>query len=231
MDNEIWKPVKSYEESYEVSNLGRVRSKERTHKGGRYGNLDIRIKSRFLSPRVEYGYKVVNLCKNSRSKKARIHRLVAEAFIPNTENKPQIDHINTIRTDNRVENLRWVTPKENCSNPLSKKNRSAALHKRYESQIARDITAEASRKWHRNPENVKRIKGIYAQQEIKIKMRNNPKNSKVVLLHSPDGKFISEFPSTKEAARQTGFSVYCIRDWCDGKHIPKNNLIWNYKSI
>lgn len=49
-----------------------------------------------------------------------LHRIIAEAFIPNPNNLPQIDHINTIRDDNRIENLRWVTPKENMNNPLTR---------------------------------------------------------------------------------------------------------------
>lgn len=56
---------------------------------------------------------------NGEPKYVRVHRLVAETFIPNLENKPCIDHINTIKTDNRVENLRWVTHQENMLNPLT----------------------------------------------------------------------------------------------------------------
>lgn len=54
----------------------------------------------------------------------KIHRLIAEAFIPNPENKPCIDHINTIRHDNRIENLRWATYKENGNNEITKTNLS-----------------------------------------------------------------------------------------------------------
>lgn len=107
MTEEIWKPVRGYEERYEVSNLGNVRNKE---------TLNV------LKPQTNrYGYLQVNLyvCGHSTRKMKTVHRLVAEAFIPNPENKPFIDHINTIRTDDRVENLRWVTAKENNLNPIT----------------------------------------------------------------------------------------------------------------
>jgi len=62
------------------------------------------------------GYIYVSLCQNPKKKTISIHRLVAEAFIPNPENKPEVNHINRITTDNRVENLEWNTRLENCQN-------------------------------------------------------------------------------------------------------------------
>lgn len=67
------------------------------------------------------GYWYVTLYDDNNKKSIwRLHRLIAQTFIPNPENKPCIDHINTDRTDNRVENLRWVTHKENCNNSITK---------------------------------------------------------------------------------------------------------------
>ena len=71
-----------------------------------------------VKPRLGgWGYLVVTI---SYGKNCSIHRLVAEAFLPNPENKPCVDHINGNRLDNRVENLRWVSHKENCNNPNTK---------------------------------------------------------------------------------------------------------------
>ena len=114
MDNEIWKDVVGYEGKYQISNMGRVKS------------LKYRQKecSQIIKPICNLdGYYFVNLYKDGINKKQRIHRMVAEAFIPNLENKSEVDHINTIRTDNRAENLRWVTRKENCNNKLTKEKR------------------------------------------------------------------------------------------------------------
>lgn len=115
-NKEIWREVKGYEGYYEVSNLGNVRALERIVCNGR-----ISPAKNVTKRKDNYGYYHVGLNKNAKETTRRIHRLVAQAFIPNPENKPFLDHINTIRTDNRVENLRWVTPKENNENILSRK--------------------------------------------------------------------------------------------------------------
>lgn len=102
---EYWKDIRGFEGLYQVSNKGRVRNK-RT--------------SRILKIKYNKGYARVGLSKEGKMYFKSVHRLVAEAFIPNPQNKPQVDHINTIRDDNRVENLEWVTAKENNQNPITK---------------------------------------------------------------------------------------------------------------
>lgn len=119
---EIWKSVVGYEGYYEVSNLGNVRALERVICDGTIRPARIR---KLCNDGL--GYKHVSLGKNGLNRTVKVHRLVAKAFIPNPENKPFLDHINTIRSDNRVENLRWVTPKENNANILSIKKAKYTL--------------------------------------------------------------------------------------------------------
>jgi len=119
LPKEVWKDVTGYESLYEVSNYGRVKAKRRFSYSGNHNVLH-EYKERILKEgHSTTGYLHVTLCKNGKTKVFRISRLVAEHFIKNELNKPEVDHINTIRTDNRACNLRWVTKKENNNNPLS----------------------------------------------------------------------------------------------------------------
>lgn len=122
MEKEIWRPIKGYEGLYEVSNLGRVKSIERYILSGKGYGLH-KYGGKVLKSGSSNGYLRVSLCKDKHIGHFSVHRLVAEAFIPNPDSKPEIDHINTVRNDNRVENLQWVTKQENARNPISSKKR------------------------------------------------------------------------------------------------------------
>lgn len=97
---EKWKNIKGFE-NYEVNDDGQVRNKKT---------------GRILKPYDNgRGYVEVDLLINGKRTTKKIHRIVAEAFIPNPENKPEVNHINEIKTDNRVENLNWMTREENMN--------------------------------------------------------------------------------------------------------------------
>ena len=127
MKDEIWKDVKGYEGYYQVSNLGNVRSLDRLVENGR------KYKGQTMQPtKRSDGRLQVSFRKNGKQKKIKVHRLVAQAFIENALNKPQVNHINEIITDNRVENLEWATCKENINHGTHNERVANSLSKSIE---------------------------------------------------------------------------------------------------
>jgi hypothetical protein len=111
---EIWKDIPGYEGLYQVSNLGRVKSVDRCildTTGRKQTKPSKMIAQRKRNHR--YKYVSVNLYKDNKIKAHVVHRLVAQAFIPNPENKPQVNHIDENPENNRADNLEWVTAYEN----------------------------------------------------------------------------------------------------------------------
>lgn len=111
-DLEIWKDVKNYEGLYQVSNLGNIKSLDRIVETKNRGNYLRKGKLQNKSIN-SFGYESVGFTINSKTKIFLVHRLVAIAFIENPENKPQVNHIDGIKTNNHVYNLEWNTCSEN----------------------------------------------------------------------------------------------------------------------
>lgn len=107
-----WRDSYFFPDNYQVSDEGTVRNK---------------ISGKYIRPASDkYGYLYYVLCVNGSRKTVKAHRLVALTFIPNPDNKPTVDHINSIRVDNRVTNLRWATNKEQSNFPLTKERLARA---------------------------------------------------------------------------------------------------------
>lgn len=130
-EDEIWKDVKDYEGIYKVSSKGRVKSVERVTVDS-IGRKHHR-KERILKDHMYNGYLYVRLYDGPK----RIHRLVAEVFIPNPDNKPQVNHKDEDKTNNCVENLEWMTHRENC-NYGTRNERAGKAHNKPVAQYTRD---------------------------------------------------------------------------------------------
>lgn len=136
---EVWKPVVGFEGLYEVSSKGRVCSIQ----------FHGKPRTKLLSQsNRKYGYRQVKLrdWKKGITVTAQVHRLVAEAFIPNPENKPQVDHIDTVPWNNNLENLRWTTPLENQRNPITLSKLSSNMIEMNRKSIGPRASASRKRK-------------------------------------------------------------------------------------
>ena len=197
---EEWRDIPGFEGLYQVSDKGNVRSLGRTRtvksKWGGVMNVEFPGKTMVLGEDRD-GYRIVTLTSmDKKQKQYRVHRLVAMAFIPNTENKPQIDHIQPTKDGGTdcVDNLRWVTSKENYHNPIS---------------------AEKCRNWER-PSGEKHH--WYGK-----KRPEHAKKLSIPIIEIKEDGTVVEWGSTLECASKYGFSAPHLTNAVNGKNRKKGH--------
>ena len=125
---EEWRDIEGFEGKYQVSNMGRVKSLNYNHTG----------KERILKAgKSNIGYLQVDLCKDGKGKSYKIHRLVAQAFIPNPENYNEINHVDENKENNRVENLEWCDRSYNCN--YGTRNKKSAEKRRNDLKMSKPV--------------------------------------------------------------------------------------------
>lgn len=142
--NEIWKDIEGYEGLYEISNLGRVKSLSKMSGSCMRKEKILNSKNRLTKD----GYARVNLYKEGKGKDFRVCRLVATHFIDNPDNKPTVNHINGIKTDDCVENLEWATLNENMKHA-------------YDTQLKKGMKGETNSQSKLTTEQVETIRKRY----------------------------------------------------------------------
>lgn len=145
MLNEVWKDIPQYEGLYQVSNVGRVKALPR-QRSNYTGGTWIQSEHIMALTINKKGYEKVALRNEYGVRKNEsVHRLVALAFIPNPEGKPEVNHINCVRHDNRVENLEWCSHQENCIHTSVCGNKSNKLIQCIETQQIFNTSTDAAK--------------------------------------------------------------------------------------
>ena len=251
---EIWKDIEGYEGIYQVSNLGRVRSLDRTIIGGAYNSPMFR-KGTILKPQPKgyKGYVGLKLRKDGKSENVYIHRLVAKAFIPNPDNLPEVNHKDENKKNNRADNLEWVTRKENINYGTHTQRQRISLEPKMKSVVMKatdgtilrkfDCIRDAARQTGIRREGIKKCcehaDMFYTAGGFVWEYKHNenapvravPERRKAVIQMQEDGVEIATYTSAKDAALATGADAGTIKECCQGRCKHAGGYRWKYKEV
>lgn len=186
---EEWRDIEEFEGIYQISNKGRCFSQK---------------SNKMLKPhKYPNGYLFYSFKIKGKQFTRLISRLVAKAWIPNQENKQQVDHINGDKTDNRVENLRWVTQSENMLNPITNEKLRNGLKNSEKSKMALRKATDAAAN----------------------------KNRKRVYMYSLNGELEKIYNSVTDAANECGCFAQNISACCNGKKKQIKGHKWYYNPL
>ncbi len=212
MSKEIWKDISKYEGYYQVSSFGRVRSITRiiTDKNG----MQKRICGRLLQI-ISYpnGYKKVCLCKYCTPKEVILHRLIAKVFIPNPLNLPEINHKDEIKSNNKVNNLEWVTSKQNS-------NYGSGIQRRVES-----LKKSGKMSGKNNP-----MYGRSGAKNPLFGITGADHHSSIPIVRVQDGIVVEHFVSLTDAAKKLNTHKACISSVLRGKQKHTMGMKFKYLS-
>lgn len=217
---EEWRYIKGYE-GYQVSDWGRVKKLCKT-KPSKIRKQDT----------THDGYKRIGLWKNGVCNHYGVHRLVAEAFIPNPENKPCVGHLKTMengledKTANEPWNIAWMTYEENrnygtCNERISNAQKGRIFTEEHRKNLSESL--KKSEKLHevmKSPDYLEKLSKAHKGKQLNRKDLSMP-----VYQYTLDGELVGIYPSAKQAARDTGFKQSNISRCCNGGYTYKGKWI------
>lgn len=248
---EEWRPVVGFVGYYEVSNLGNVRSisrkvREKSPKGGYF--QEGRIVAKVLN---KQGYLTVNLCRDEICITKTIHRLVAQAFLPNPDNLPQVNHKDEVKTNNRLDNLEWCTAKYNVNYgtgiqrmqegtrkpiyQLDKETKEIVKVWKWVGEVAKEYGCGSGRVfgWCQDYAEAEGYIWCYAEDykegywSGKTIKTIRSKSRKVYKIDPTTLKVLSEYATTDEL-RKDGFETTAVYNACEGKTRKHGGYFWSY---